>query len=80
MTVSTTTSRTHHSRIGGYYRLTTSARVDCIGQLHCIQDNGFVELRVPNWTADGMDMYVACRPQELERSTAAACRDAARQR
>jgi hypothetical protein len=63
--------------VGRYYRLTTSARIDCIGRVTAVRSDGFIDLRIPNWTADGRPTNTSCRPEALEPSTALACRSAA---
>jgi hypothetical protein len=70
---------TRRIAVGRYARVTTAARVDAIGQVARHTAVGCV-VRVPNWQADGWPMEWHVRWDEVERSTATACRAAAKER
>ena len=70
--------------VGRYARVTTAARTDVIGKVveHRVgpYSEKFIVVRVPNWQADGYDKDWVVRVDEVERSTAAACKAAANKR
>lgn len=65
--------------VGRYARVTNAARVDVIGRVVRHTSVGVV-VRVPYWTADGMDHDWYAADANVERSTARASREAARNR
>ena len=66
--------------VGRYVRLLRAPRVDCLGQVVRHLEHGRVLVRVPNWCADGYPMDFAEHAEDVERTTAAACRAAAKAR
>jgi hypothetical protein len=65
--------------VGRYARVTDTARIDYIGKVVAHTGCGVV-VRIPNFTADGMDYDWNTRWENVERSTAKACREAAAKR
>lgn len=66
--------------VGRYARFKDAARIDMIGKVIRHVGDCHMVVQVPNWTADGQALCAYGTMENIERSSAKKCREAAARR